>query len=437
MRKLAFVATAATLALGSGAAEKSPKESGQAAPTYAKEVSRIVRKNCEGCHRPGQIGPFALTNYDEVSAFAPEIKKVTAERRMPPWFAVKGFGEFKNDRRLSDADIETLARWVDAGAPKGDVKDLPAPVAYNDEWALGTPDAVLAPDVAYPVEASGVDEYRCFVVPTDFGEDRNIQAMEIRPGSRKVVHHVLLYADTSGKARQRDAADPKPGYSCWGSTLGFSPSTSLGGWAPGGVPGKLPDDMAHFLPAGADIVMQVHYHKNGTAEMDRTSLGLHFNRHPVTKYIRSQPVLNLGIRIPPGEENHRETAKWILNRDLLAISVAPHMHLLGKEMQMTATFPDGAKKDLVWVKPYHFNWQTSYVFKEPILLPKGTRVDVTAYYDNSEKNPNNPNNPLKEARWGDATTDEMLIGWVAYVTDSPPQRTLPDKKPAASATDGR
>ena len=388
------------------------------APVYTREVSRIIQKNCENCHRPGQIGPFALTSYEQVSAYAREIKRVTQAHIMPPWHAVKGYSEFKNERRLSDAEVETLARWADAGAPMGNPKDLPPPVQYKDDWALGTPDAVLTPEIAYEVEASGPEEYRCFVMPTNYPEDRTIQAIEVRPGARKVVHHVLLYSDVSGKARQLDAADPKPGFSCWGG-LGFFPQTGLGGWAPGGVPTKLPDDMGRYLAKGADIVMQVHYHKNGKAEIDRSSLGIHFNRQQVTKFIRSRPVANIGIRIPAGAENHRETAYWIVNEDLLGYSVAPHMHLLGKEMQVTATFPDGAKKDLVWVKPYEFNWQTAYVFKEPIPLPKGTRIDVVGYFDNSEKNPNNPNKPLRDVRWGEATTDEMLIGWIGYISDKP------------------
>jgi len=386
-------------------------------PTYARDVARIVQKNCEGCHRPGQIGPFSLTNYQEVSAFAPEIKKAVQERRMPPWHAVPGHGDFKNERRLSDSDVQTLARWIDAGAPQGNRKDLPPPVKHNDDWALGNPDAVIAPGVSFEIEASGVDEYRCFVIPTTYEENRTIQAIEVRPGNRKVVHHVLVYSDTSGRARQLDAADPRPGYSCFGG-LGFQPQSGLGGWAPGAVPGRLPDDVGRFLPKGADVVMQVHYHKNGKPETDRSSLGLHFNRQLARRHFRSRPILNIGIRIPPDAENHRETAYWIANQDLLAYSITPHMHLLGKEMLVTATFPDGTKKDLVWAKPYDFNWQTSYVFKEPFVLPKGTRIDVTGYFDNSAKNAKNPSNPLREVRWGEGTTDEMLIGWLGYIADA-------------------
>jgi hypothetical protein len=415
MRRLSIAAALAAAVLPLCAAEKGMD---RAAPTYAREVSRIIQNNCERCHRPGQIGPFSLTGYEQSSAYAREIKRVTQAHIMPPWHAVKGYGEFKNERRLSDADVDTLARWADAGAPLGDTKDLPTPVKYSDDWLLGTPDAVLASEVAYAIDASGEDEYRCFVLPTSFAEDRTIQAIEVRPGSRKIVHHVLLYSDVSGKGRHLDAADPKPGFSCWGG-LGFFPQTGLGGWAPGSIPMKLPDDTGRYLAKGADVIMQVHYHKNGKADSDRTSLGLYFNRERATKFIRSRPVANIGIRIPADDSNYRAEAHWTVPEDILGYSVAPHMHLLGKEMLATATFPDGTKKDLVWAKPYSFNWQTAYVFKEPIPFPKGTRIDVTAYYDNSEKNPNNPNKPLREVRWGEATTDEMLIGWIAYISDKP------------------
>ncbi|MBI3471926.1 MAG: ascorbate-dependent monooxygenase [Candidatus Solibacter usitatus] len=415
--KLQWLAGAVLVATA-GAAEKAPVAG---APSYAKEVSRIVQKRCEGCHRPGQIGPFSLTNYEEVSAFAPEIKKATQSRKMPPWHAVPGYGEFKNERRLSDAEIDTIARWADAGAPRGDMKLAPAPVKYSDDWALGPPDAVITPDVSFDLEPSGDDEYRCFVAPTSYAEDRTIQAIEVRPGNRKVVHHVLIYTDLSGKARQLDAADPRPGFSCFGG-LGFLPNNGLGGWAPGAVPGRLPEDIGRFLAKGADVIMQVHYHKNGRRETDRSSLGFYFNPRPAKRFLRSQPVANLGIKIPAGAEQHRETASWTLRNEILAYAATPHMHLLGKEMRMIATLPDGATRDLVWVKNYDFNWQTSYVFKEPILLPAGARIDVTAYYDNSEKNPSNPSKPLRDVRWGEGTTDEMLIGWLAYITDNPTAR---------------
>jgi hypothetical protein len=398
------------------AADSNPK------PTFAREISRIVQKNCEGCHRPGQIGPFSLTNYEEVRTFATEIKRATQARRMPPWHAIPNFGPaYKNDRRLSDEDLDLISRWVDSGAPLGNPKDLPTRLKWSEDWALGKPDAVISMSEDWELEAAGVDEYRCFVIPTNYDSVRWVQGFEMRPGNRKVVHHVLVYTDTTGRARELDSQDPKPGFNCFGG-LGFLPSGGLGGWAPGMTPGKLPPDIGRALPKGADIVMQMHYHKSGKKEKDRTSLGLYFSNQTPTRFISSRPVANPLIRIPAGAANHVEKASWTAPEDILAYSIMPHMHLLGKEMKVVATLPDGTVKPLVWVKGYDFNWQTTYQFAEPFVLPKGTRVDVTGVFDNSENNPRNPSNPLRDVRWGEATTDEMLIGWLGFVTDHPPAR---------------
>lgn len=389
-----------------------------AAPTYAKDVAIIIQKNCERCHRPGQIGPFALTNYEQVSAFATEIKRVTAERTMPPWSAVPGHGEFRNERRLSEEQIAIIAAWANAGAPLGDRKLVPAPVTYNDDWAFGQPDLVLTPDASFELAGNGVDEYRCFVMPTGLSETRYIQAMEVRPGNRKIVHHVRTFADITGKARELDAADPKPGFDCSLSMAAPYKRIGVGGWAPGMIPDKHPDDIGTFLPAKADIVMEVHYHRNGLKQRDRSSLGLWLHKQTPAHIQKSLVVANLLIRIPPGAERHQERARMIVRKDILATSVMPHMHLLGTEMRVTATFPDGRAQDLVWAKPYDFNWQTSYRFKKPLLLPRDTRIDVVAYYNNSESNPKNPNNPLKEVRWGEGTTQEMLVAFIGYI-DAP------------------
>lgn len=394
------------------------KKSG--APTYAKQVSRIIQKNCEGCHRPGQIGPFSLTNYQEASAFGTQIKQVTSERRMPPWSAAPGHGEFRNERRLTQEEIATLAAWVDAGTPLGEKKDLPPPMQWKDDWAFGKPDLVLTPEAGYELSGNGVDEYRCFVVPSGVEETRFIRAMEVRPGNRKVVHHVRVFADTTGKARQMDESDPKAGFDCSLNMAAPFKRVGIGGWAPGIVPDQHPEDVGTFMPGKADVVMEVHYHRNGLRETDRSSLGIWFHKQTPRHVQRSMPVANLMIRIPPGAERHEEKARWIVPRDILATSVMPHMHLLGAEMRVTATFPDGSAKDLVWARPYDFNWQTSYRFKERVPLPKGTRIDVVAYYNNSESNPKNPSKPLKEVRWGEGTTEEMLVAFIGFIDDAAP-----------------
>ena len=394
------------------AAEKLPPAG---TPTYAKEVSRIVQKNCEGCHRPGQIGPFSLTNHKEVSAFRAEIKRVVTARIMPPWSAVPGHGEFKNERRLTPEDIDTLSRWADAGAPLGNAKDLPPQIKYNDDWKFGKPDLIYTPEAPFELTSSGADEYRCFVVPSGLADNRYIRAMEVRPGNRKVVHHVRVFADMTGQARKLDDADPKSGFDC---SLGMASPykrIGIGGWAPGLTPELADADTGTFFPKGSDVVIEIHYHKNGLAEKDRSTLGVWLQPGEVKHVQKSIPIANLGIKIPAGAEHHEEKAKFTLSKDIIAMAVLPHMHLLGSEMSMVATFPDGTTKELVWAKPYDFNWQTTYRFKDPIPMPKGTRIDVTAYYNNSASNPKNPNSPLKDIRWGEGTNEEMLVGFLSYI----------------------
>lgn len=384
------------------------------APTYSKDVAPIIQKNCEGCHRPGQIGPFPFTKYSEVAPFQAEIRRVIEKRSMPPWHAEPGYGDFRNARRLSDSEITTIVRWIESGTPEGDRKDLPPPLIYpSKDWQLGEPDLVVQPARVYDMSPQGKDELRCYVIPTAFSEDRFVQAIEPKPGNRRVVHHILVYTDTTGAARKRDEEDPSPGFDCYGG-LRFNPHSNFGGWAPGELAYRLPEHMGRVLPKGADVVVQVHYHKDGRKASDRSSVGLYFNKGTVTHRFVVFPILNLRIKIPPGAEAHTERATWTTPMDLVAYSVFPHMHLLGREMRMTATFPDGGTKDLIWVKRYDFNWQNSYIYRDPIPMPKGTRIDVSAVYDNSANNANNPNNPLKEVRWGDGTTDEMLIGWISY-----------------------
>lgn len=385
-----------------------------AAPTYAKEVSRIIQKNCESCHRPGQIGPFSLTNYKEVSAFKAEIKRVTTAHIMPPWSAVPGHGDFKNERRISDEEIATLARWADAGAPMGNAKDLPPARVFNDGWALGPPDLSYKMPEPFTLAGNGVDVYRCFVVPSGLTEDKYIRGMEVRPGNRKIVHHVRTFADTTGQARKLDEADPAPGFDC---SLGMTQAykrIAIGGWAPGLITDLRAEDTGALFPKSSDVVIEVHYHKNGLTEMDQSELGIYLNKVPVKHIAKSAIVANIGIRIPAGDAHHEERASYRFSKNVIVTSVLPHMHLLGHEMKMTATLPDGTKKELVWAKPYDFNWQTNYVYKEPFLLPAGTKVDVVAYYNNSESNPKNPSKPLKEIRWGEGTEEEMLVGFISY-----------------------
>jgi peroxiredoxin len=385
--------------------------------TFSRDVAPILEEKCQSCHRPGEIGPFSLLTYQDASAWAGLIKDYTQRRAMPPWKPVNGFGEFQNPLRLTDAQIRTIAEWTDEGTPQGDPKDMPAPRSFTEGWMLGKPDMVLDAGEPYQVAADGKDVYRNFVLPYVPDHDLWVKAVEVRPDQRAVVHHVILYGDPQGKSVALDAADPGPGYTSSGGGPGFWPAEFLGGWAPGNIPGVAPPGIALKIPAHAHLVLQVHYHKNGQARWDRTRVGLHFAREPIEKQARVLPVLNTGLAIPPGAERCEVTAIAHVPMDVTARAIIPHMHLLGREIKVTATLPNGLVKPLVWIRNWDFNWQETYAFKEPVKLPRGTQITVVAYYDNSTKNPNNPNNPPKLVRWGEETTDEMCVAFLGVTVD--------------------
>ncbi len=383
---------------------------------YIKRVARVLQDRCVGCHRPGGVGPFTLTEYESAKSWAPDLVALTQSGQMPPWKAVHGFGEFINDRRMTDADKKVLSDWLAADCPKGDARDMPAPRIFTDEWTRGTPDVILKPSENYTVSAAGEDEYRCFVLPTDFTEDKFIAGFEVMPGNKKVVHHVLLFIDTSGMAEKLDAADPGPGYATTAGFPGFVPSGGLGGWAPGNTGRPMPEGTARLLPKGARIVMQVHYHKSGKTEQDQTRVGFYYAKGEVKRGIFDLMVLPLrarfgGLNIPPGDLSYECKASLTLADDYFFYSTTPHMHLIGRDMKVVATLPDGTKKPLIFVSDWDFNWQESYRYKEPIALPKGTKLDMSAHFDNSASNPNNPNDPPKKIVWGEQTKDEMCIAF--------------------------
>ncbi len=385
-----------------------------APPTYAREVSRILQKNCQECHRKGQVGPFPLETYEQARKRSRDIADVAEDRVMPPWKPVPGIGpKFRHDRSLSDAEIATLVSWANSGAPEGNPADLPPPATFADDWALGMPDLILEPAEPYAIPADGPDIYRCFVVPTDLPDDVYISAIEYRPGNRRVVHHMLTYVDVKGEARKRDAKDPGPGYECFSGPQ-VEIHGDLGGWAPGNEPSRLPEGIGRCLPKGADVVMQLHYHPSGKAETDRSRIGLHFSRKPIKQILHWSAAINMeGLRLPAGARDVEIKAAWPVPVDVKAHAVTPHMHLLGRDMLMSVTYPDGRTEDLVKIADWDFAWQNTYYFAKPLDLPKGSVLKVVAHYDNSAGNPRNPNHPPKPVHWGEATTDEMCIGFIA------------------------
>lgn len=384
--------------------------------TFASDVAPILYDKCATCHHPGEVAPFSLLSYADAKSKAQTIAAVVGSKYMPPWQA-HSHGEFTNERLLTPDQISVLSDWAAAGAPAGDLAKAPAPPHFTSGWQLGTPDFVGKPSKSYSLGAEGDDVYRCFVVPTSFAEGRYVTGVEVHPGNRKVVHHVIAYLDSSGAARSRDGKDGAPGFTSFGGP-GFAPSGTLGGWVPGLDAQLTPKGVGIWLPKGADIVLQVHYHRDGKVEGDLTEIGLTFAKDPIDKRMRTSALGNPLISIAPGESNYAVKASLTVPADVTLYDVLPHMHWLGHDMTVTASLPDGTKKEIIDVAPYDFNWQTRYIYREPLRLPKGTKVDLIAHYDNSSKNIHNPSNPPKRVTFGEQTTDEMCFAFFSYSLDS-------------------
>lgn len=383
--------------------------------TFAEHVAPILYNNCTACHRPGQVAPFPLVTYEDARRWGPDLVDAAKTRRMPPWKA-SNHGMFRGERVLKTEEIALLEKWVRAGSPLGDASQAPPPPKFAEGWMLGEPDLVLtAPE--YEVAADGDDEYRVFVMPTGLKEDRWVAAVEVRPGNYNVVHHVLGYVDSSGAARRLDEKDPLPGYAARGTGPLVLPSGEMSGWAPGTQPYASPKGVGRFLPKNSDILLEMHYHKNGRREKDRTSIGLYFAKTPVTERLQWLSLVNWWFKIPAGEKRHTVVAKHTIKNDMKLRSIAPHMHLIGREVYVEAELPDRTKKALIDIRDWDFNWQDVYHFREPVALPKGTKLTATVVYDNSSGNPMNPNHPPRAMKWGEQTTDEMCIVFISYTRD--------------------
>jgi mono/diheme cytochrome c family protein len=395
-----------------------PAPAAAAPVTYTRDVAPLLWKNCAGCHHPGEVGPFSLLTYKDAARRANFLRDVTAARRMPPWKAEPGFGPIHGVRRLSDAEITTLARWAEAGAPEGDPKDLPTPPTFPTGWQLGEPDLVLTMPEPWTVPAGGPDVYRCFVLPLPLDGDKTVAAAEFRAGNRKVVHHAGLFLDDKGQGRKKDRADGKPGYTSFGGP-GIVPSGGLGGWTMGAMPHFLPDGTGMVVKQGSDLVLQMHYHPSGKEETDRSQVGLYFTKKPATRFATGLAARDTTLFVPAGARRHHAVARTDpLPADVEALSVSPHAHFLGREFKATATLPDGTTRPLVWIKDWDFHWHEVYHFDKPLKLPKGTVVQIDGWFDNTADNPKNPNSPPKDMKYGSQLTDEMLLVHVEVVTAS-------------------
>ena len=375
--------------------------------TFSDQIVRIFQPHCQGCHRPGQVAPFSLISYQDAYPWRQQIANAVRERRMPPWKPVPGHGEFANVRRLADSAVALIGQWVASGAPEGDPRDLPRPRKFPSEWSIGRPALVLTPAAEYTVPGGTNDLYRCFTIPITAPPNFFISAIEIKPGNPRIVHHVTTYVDTSGRSAELDRGGAEPGYPCFGGP-GFDAAGSLGAWAPGTDPIDLPSRVAWLLPSGAHVVMQVHYHNIGsTPEKDRTAIGLHYARPPFDRRAAGVRVLTQSFSIPAGAARHGVKASSQVTESLDAIAIHGHMHLLGREIKVTARYPDGSARGMLYIDDWDFNWQLLYPYKRPVPLPAGTVIEAECVYDNSGSNPRNPNSPPKVVGYGVETTDEM------------------------------
>lgn len=427
-------------------------------PAFTADVAPILYTHCVSCHHADDIAPMSLLTYKEVRPWAAAIREAVETRKMPPWKADPHFGKWSNDPTLTSAEIATIHAWVERGAPEGDPKFLPKAPAFSNGWKIGKPDAIITMPTQQ-IQASGPDEYAYVTVPTTFTEDKWVVAAELRPGNRKIVHHahVFVVEPEPKEAAVKQEKDPAAEYGKWllvkQGTLEFMRPEApviddgcvvddnggfpgikqndlgnlLSSYLPGRAPDIYPAGTARLIPAGSKLHFQIHYsHTSGKAETDASSVGLIFASGPPIQIARRIDLSNNMFLIPPGDPNHLVTECHTFNKDIFVTSLTPHMHFRGKSMKIEAAFPDGHTDTLLWVPAYNFNWQITYRAEQPVFLPKGTRLIITASFDNSPNNPLNPD-PSKVVRFGAASETEMMSGWVEYV----------DKLPALSASSAR
>ncbi len=366
--------------------------------TYANHIATVLNKNCVFCHRAGQIAPFPLTSYDETVGWAEMIREVTSEQRMPPWHADPKFGHFRNDARLSDEEKELIVKWVDAGAPAGDLSQAPAPPKFAEGWQIPKPDEVIyMADEPYEVPASGSVEYQRFVVDPGWTEDKWVRSIECVPGNPAVVHHIIVYLVPPGVTPSGQA--------------GRLRSNWLGAFAPGLRQVPLPEGYARYVQKGSKLMFELHYTANGTPQKDRSYAGFGFaDPKTVKKEVAVQNAGNFAFKIPPGDPNYEVDSEFVFRQNALLMSVAPHMHLRGKDFLYELIYPDGKQETVLWVPNYDFGWQTTYELAEPKYVPRGTKLHCVAHFDNSSDNLANPD-PTKEVGWGEQTWEEMMFGW--------------------------
>jgi hypothetical protein len=416
-----------------GADQYGPKGPTGDVPTFAKDVAPILYRNCTGCHRPGEIAPMSLLTYDDARPWAKAMRDEVSEGHMPPWHADAPKGTFHNERILTAAEKDTIVKWANGGAPKGNLDDMPKLPAYAEGWAIGKPDAIFEMQEPYKVPAEGTIQYEYFYIPTNFTEPKYVKAIEVRPGNRSVVHHVLLFYRAEPDMKRTPVIQPNkvksqvpeertPGISLHpakGRDAG--PRRILATYAPGTNPQIVPDGTALRLEPGGVLELQMHYTTNGEAATDRTKIGLVFSKEASPREIRPSQFLNATFTLPAGAADVAVDADVEFLQDATIWGIFPHTHLRGKKWEYKLILPDGTSKVILSVPRYDFNWQTYYMFREPLQVPKGSKIISTAWYDNSAANKSNPD-PKSDVKWGDQTWEEMQYTGLMF---SPAQAPVP------------
>ena len=387
--------------------------------TFASDVAELIYTSCTPCHRPGETAPFALLGYDDVYKRRNKLVEVTSERLMPPW--LPDHGDFLGDRRLTPAQIDMLRGWVEAGAPRGDAKQEPPCPEFLAGWQLGPPDLVLSVSQEIEVPAAGPDLFRNFVLPVELPASRYVSAVEIRPGN-PAVHHAVLCVDRTGGAQQRDAADPELGYSGMDLAPAKPPDGYFLGWTPGKRARRAPSGMAWTLHPGSDLVLQLHLTPTGKQERLAPRIALYFTEQPPTAISYPLCMFSNEIDLPAGAADVVVRDHFLTPVPVQVHSIYPHAHYLCRSMVAFATLPGGERRDLFRIDRWDLDWQDDYLYRKPIDLPAGTRLDFEYHYDNSAGNPANPSNPPQHVRLGDRSTDEMGNLTLQLITKDHAQR---------------
>jgi hypothetical protein len=407
------------------------------APTFTRDVAPILQKHCQTCHRPGEAAPFPLLTYEQALPWAATMKLAVRQKRMPPWYADPAIGHFANDRSLTEKEISTILAWANGGTPQGDPADMPAPTTFVEGWGIPKPDKIFELPRPYSVPASGMVEYQYVIIPTGFTEDKWVQAAEARPTDRSVVHHIIAFVREPGSNYFKGQKPgvffeaPPPAQDEKNDTSAL-PSDFLVGYAPGQNAEILQPGQAKLIKAGSDIVLEVHYTPNGKATTDQARVGIVFAKEKPKERVLTLSAVNGTFKIPPGDPNYKVDADFEVPHEVKLVSLHPHMHTRGKDFEYRLAFPDGKTQTLLKVPAYNWHWQLWYYLDAPITLPKGTKIECTAHFDNSPNNPENPD-PTKTVIWGQQNSDEMMVGFFNLVFDAslPAKDLLPRPKPEA------